>query len=117
MKAIFDGQDYMLILDRNAEELTRLRQGKLEAHLTEPWEDKNLGKVVSLELADNGGNDGIELKYLPDCARGWEAIKIVQVKVNERTYGYIRERGQFGTRYGIGDKIEIFDGDPRSAVY
>jgi len=54
MKATFDGQDYMLILDKEKSELLGLRQGKLEAPLTEHWRDKDLGKIVSLELADNG---------------------------------------------------------------
>lgn len=113
MKATFDGQDYMLMLDKKTQELQRLCQGKLEAPLTEHWGDKDLGKVVSLELADNNGSDGIELKYLPEGAEGWEAIKIVQVRMNERAYSYVKTRGRFGTRYGMGDKIEIFDGDPR----
>ena len=113
MKATFDGQDYMLMLDKKTQELQGLRQKRLEAPLTEHFGDKDLGKVVSLELADNTGSDGIELKYLPEGAESWEAIQIVQVKVNERAYGHVRERGQFGTRYGMGDKIEIFNGDPR----
>ncbi|HLC80606.1 MAG TPA: hypothetical protein VJG31_02435 [Candidatus Nanoarchaeia archaeon] len=113
MKATFDGQDYLLILDKKTDELTRLRQEKLEALLTKLWEDNDLGKVISLEFADNNGNDGIELKYLPEGAESWEAIRKVQVRVNEWAYNHIRDRGQFGTRYGIGDKIEIFDGDHR----
>jgi len=113
MKATFDGQDYMLILDRKTQELQGVRQGKLEAPLTEHWGDKDLGKLVSLELADNNGSDGIELKYLPEGAESWEAIQRVQVRINERAYSHVRERGQFGTRYGMGDKIEIFNGDPR----
>ena len=113
MKATFDGQDYMLILEKKTQELQRLRQGKLEAPLTEHWGDKNLGKIVSLELADNNGTDGIELKYLPDDAESWEAIQRVQVKVDERAYRHIRGRGRFGTRYNGSDKIEIMNGDPR----
>lgn len=114
MKATFDGQDYMLMLDKKMQELQGLRQNKLEAPLTEHWGDKDLGKLVSLELADNKGSDGIEVKYLPEDAKSWEAIQRVQVKVNESAYSHIERRGKFGTRYGIGDKIEIFDGDPRS---
>lgn len=113
MKATFDGQDYMLMLDKKTREFQGLRQGRLEAPLTEHWEDKDLGKIVSLELADNNGSDGIELEYLPDGAESWEAIQRVQVKMNERAYGYVRERGQFGTRYNGSDKIEIINGDPR----
>ena len=113
MKATFDGQDYMLMLAKEKRELQGLRQERLEAPLTEHWGDKDLGKVVSLELADNHGSDGIELKYLPEDAESWEAIQQVQVKMNERAYSHVETRGQFGTRYGMGDKIEIFNGDPR----
>ena len=113
MKATFDGQDYSLMLDKEEKELQRLKQEKFEAPLVEHWGSKDLGKVVSLELADNTGNDGIELKYLPEDAENWEAIQRVQVKINEKAYNYVNERGRFGTRYGGGDKIEIFNGDPR----
>ncbi len=114
MKAMFDGQDYMLILDKETGELEQLHQRKLEATLTEPWGDEDLGKIVSLELADNNGSDGIELKNLPENAESWEAIKQVQIKINESAYSHVKERGRFGTRYGgIGNKIEIFNGDPR----
>jgi len=101
------------MLDKEKSELQGLRQGKLEASLTEHWGDKDLGKIVSLELADNNGSDGIELKYLPDGAESWEAIQIVQVRINERAYSHVETRGRFGTRYGIGDKIEIVNGNPR----
>ena len=113
MKATFDGQDYMFMLDTKKGELQGLRQGRIEAPLTEHWGDKDLGKVVSLELAENTGSDGIELKYLPENAEGWEAIQRIQVRVNEGAYRHITERGQFGTRYNGSDKIEIMDGDPR----
>ena len=103
----------MLILDKEKSELLGLRQGKLEAPLTEHWRDKDLGKIVSLELADNGWRDGIELKYLPDSAENWEAIQKVQVRMNERAYNHVETRGEVGTRYGMEDKIEIFNGDLR----
>ena len=113
MKAIFDGQDYLLMLERRTSELLKLRQGRIEAPLREAFQPNNdLGKVVSLELADNDGSDGIELKYLPDGAKNWEAIRRVQVKINSRAYRFVEERGQFGTRYGMGDKIEIVYGFP-----
>ncbi|MEK6887805.1 MAG: hypothetical protein AABX14_02550 [Candidatus Aenigmatarchaeota archaeon] len=113
MKATFNGQDYTLMLNRETQELQGLQQRKLEAPLTEHWGDKDLGKTVSLELADNSEVDGIELRYLPVGAENWEAIQRVQVKVNKRAYSHIRERGQFGTRYNGSDKIEIMNGDPR----
>ena len=108
------GQDYMLMLDKAKNELEELRQKKLEAQLTEAWGDEDLGKLVTLELIDNNGPDGIELTYFPENPESWEAIQRVQVRVNERVYSHIKQRGGFGTRYGMGDKIEIFNGDPRS---
>ncbi len=39
--------------------------------------------------------------------------KVKCVRKNERAYSHIEQRGKFGTRYGMGDKIEIFNGDPR----
>jgi len=113
MKTTFDGQDYMLMLDKKTQELQELRQRKIESPLTEHWGDKDLGKLVSLELADNNGSDGIELKYLPEDAESWEAIKRVQVKINYRAYDHVIERGQFGTRYNGSDKIQVMNGDPR----
>ncbi len=113
MKAMFDGQDYMLMLERRTQELQRLREGKLEAPLKQAWEpDKDLGKVVTLELANTNAIDGIELKYLPEGAESWEAIRRVEVKVNERAYSHVGRHGQFGTRYNGSDKIEIVNGFP-----
>ncbi len=114
MKATFDGQDYMLILNRDLEELSQLHLGKtLEASLTQPFDGEDLGKIVSLEFLENDAIDGIELKYLPDGAESWKTIQRVQVKINDRAYSHIEQRGQFGTRYsGLGDKIEILNGIP-----
>lgn len=112
MKAEFDGQDYMLILDKDQDELLSLWKGKLEAYLTEAFGDKDLGKIVTLELGENKGSDGIEVKYIPKNEI-WENIQRIQVKMNKDAYNHVNQRGNFGTRYGIGDKIEIFNGDPR----
>ena len=113
MKVIFTGQDYILMLERRTQELQRLRQGKLEAPLKEAWSpDKNLGKVVSLELAETNAIDGIELKYEPKGAESWEVIKRVQVKINGRAYTNVRTHERFGTRYNGSDKIEIVNGFP-----
>lgn len=114
MKATFDGQDYMLVLDRGAEELRQLRFGEtLEAPLTQPFDGEDLGKMVAVEFAETDAIDGIELNYLPNGARSWGAIERVQIKINQRAYGYVEQRGQFGTRYdGLGNKIEILNGMP-----
>ncbi len=111
MEATFDGQDYLLTLDKNTGELQRLCRGeKFEASLRQQWEEGDLGKIVSLEFAENNAIDGIELKYLPDGAESWEAIKRVQVKINKRAYEHIEQRGTFGTRYNGSDKIEFLVG-------
>lgn len=107
MKATFDGQDYLLTLNRETQDLQELQKKGLEAQLTEQWGTEKLGKLVTLELADNNGSDGIELKYTPCDAESWEAIQGIQVKINNQAYNYIKERGQFGTRYNGSDKIEI----------
>ena len=114
MKATFDGQDYMLMLDRGAEELRQLRSGEtLEAPLTQLFDGEDLGKMVRVEFAATDAIDGIELNYLPNGARSWSEIERVQVKINPRAYGYIEQGGRFGTRYdGLGNKIEILNGMP-----
>ena len=109
MRATFDGQDYLITLEQKSQDFQKLQQEKLEASLTELFTYKNLNKMLSLELTENNAIDGIELKHLPDSAESWEAIQIIQVKVNKRAYNYIRERGQFGTRYNGSDKIEIIN--------
>ena len=112
MKALFTGQDYLLFLDKENSELQRLRKERFEAKLTFQGERKDLDKIVSIELADNNAIDGIELKYLPSDAESWEAIKRVQVKINERAYKHVEQRGVFGTRYNGSDKIEIYSETP-----
>ncbi len=113
MKATFDGMDYTLFLNPETREMQRLGTGeKLEAPLKEHWGDKDLGKVVSLELAENRATDGIEFKQFPEDAENWEAIQKIQVRLNGRAYNHVRSHGQFGTRYNGSDKIEILIEDP-----
>lgn len=114
MKATFDGQDYLLVLDREAEELRQLRSGEtLEAPLTQPFDGEDLGKLVSVEFAETDAIDGIELNYLPNGVRSWDEIERVQVAINQRAAGYVEQSGRFGTRYdGLGNKIEILNGMP-----
>jgi hypothetical protein len=110
MRAEFDGQDYFLFLASNTE-LQKLQQEKIESRLIQAWQpDNDLGKIISLELAENKGMDGIELKHLPDGAKSWEAIQEVQIKINNRAYNHIAQHRQFGTRYNGSDKVEIIIG-------
>jgi hypothetical protein len=110
MKSLFDGQDYMLMLED--QEMKKLRQSKLEAQLKELFGGADLGKLVTLELGENDGSDGIKLVYLPEDANGWDEIKQVYIKINAWAYKHIEERKEFGTRYNGSDKITIHDGVP-----
>lgn len=112
MRATFDGQDYTLFLNQETREIQKLRQEKLGAPLKEYWGDKDLRKIVSLELAENNATDGIEFKQFPEDAENWEAIQRIQVRVNGRAYNHILQYGQFGTRYNGSDKIEIIVEEP-----
>ena len=112
MRAEFDGQDFTLYLDKNNQELQQLRNTSLQARLQTPFGGEDLGKIVTLRFGENKGNDGIELKYLPEGTSGWENIQEVKVTINDRAYGYVQQRGSFGTRYNGSDKIEIINGLP-----
>jgi len=113
MKATFDGQDYTLILDKAQGELRRLKEASLETQLKDHWSDQNLDKKVILQLGENNGPDGIELAYTPENAVSWEAIQEVNVTINENAYDFVRQRGEFGTRYNGSDKIMILNGMSR----
>ena len=69
--------------------------------------------MVTLEYGENNGPDGIDLKYIPKNPNSWESILEISVKINDRTYNHILERGSFGTRYNGSDKIQIYNGNPR----
>lgn len=112
MRADFDGQDYFCFLDREQDELRKLMKEALSAPLKQAWEEKELGKTVILRYGENNGPDGIDLQFLPDGAESWNDIEQVQVTVSQRAYNHIEERGRFGTRYGMGNKIEIIVGLP-----
>ena len=112
MKAVMAGQDYTLMLEKDKQELENLREKPLEASLMEAWTTKDLGKKVSLEFGETDQADGIEVRYVPEH-QGWEAIQKIRVTVNQHAYDHILQRGHFGTRYGLGDKIDIINGDPR----
>ena len=113
MKALFDGQDYMLILDKEADEAKKLRQGQLGANLTGRWDDNDLGKKLILEFGETTQPDGISLEYIPKN-KDWGAIERIRIMVNERALQKVEARGWFGTRYGAGDKIEIYNDELHS---
>ena len=59
MEASFDGQDYLVILSRESEELQKLLKTKLEAPLKKHFSCEDLGKILNLEFENNNGPDGI----------------------------------------------------------
>jgi len=111
MRAIFDGQDYLLLLGKKENELVKLLNTNLEAKLEMALKDEDLDKKVILGVGDN--DDGIDLKYFPEEHKGWDDIKEIRVKVNQWAYKHILEYGTFETRYNGSDKIEIMNGEPK----
>ena len=110
MRVEFDGQDYTFYLDQKENELERVRTQSLEAQLVKPFGQGDWGKRAVLEFGENNGSDGIRLEFFPPEAEGvFDRITEVRVKMNQRAWDYVRERGQFGTRYLGGDKIEIIN--------
>ena len=113
MRAEFDGQDYALYLNKDTQELQRLKTQKLEAQLQQPFRGEDWDKKVVLEFGENSCQDGIGLSFLPETADGiWDKVKEVRVIINRRALGYVEQIGQFGTRYNGSDKIEIINGLP-----
>lgn len=106
MQALFfENSDYLI--EVLTEEFLGLHESRLETSLRHAYEGTDMGKVVSLELMENEGFDGIELIRLPKNAKSWEEIQRIKVKINNRAYQYVIERGIFGTRYNADAKIDI----------
>jgi len=100
---------FTLYLDSTEQELEELKIERIQTQLNRAFSDEDLGKLVSLEFGENKGPDGIELKYFPEN-ESWEKVKEIRVKINERAYNHVQEKGSFGTRYNGSDKIEIVNG-------
>jgi len=106
MQAVFDGQDYLIVLN-GREELKKSQDRKIVADLKEIWTGRSLDKKFILRLEENKGSDGIELRYWPRY-HGWDKIKVIRVKINQWACNHIQEIGRCGTRYdGLGNKIEF----------
>ncbi len=113
MEAMFDGQDFLLYLDTDEQELGKLRTQELSAPLTEPFGGPDLGKQLTLSYGDNNGPDGIQLRKLPEDSEGiWNSVKEIRITINNWAYQHVQERGQFGTRYDGSNKVEIINGMP-----
>ncbi len=115
MKAAFDGQDYMIILDDELDEWSKLgeRDAELTASLQKLWEEGLWeNKKVRLRIQENSGTDGIEVTYSPEGAESWEAIEQINVAIAWRSYILLGIDQMRGSRYIGSDKIEIFKSDP-----
>ena len=115
MRAVFNGDDYTLILDRAIRELDWLRYSgqKLSAPMERPWKQGAWSdKIATLEFGKTSHPDGIEMAYVPANAEDWDHIREARFVFNDIAYRHIADRGSFGTRYDGSNKVQIFNGDP-----
>lgn len=114
MRAMFDGQDYMVVLDEEANDWRQLqdRDTVLQAPLGRQWEEGTWGKILSLKVQENTAIDGIEVTYGPEGAEFWDDIQQINVAISWRAHMLLGINHRFGTRYNGSDKIEIFYRDP-----
>ncbi len=101
----FDNSDYVVELLNI--EFAKLRQSGLEGSLRHAERGIDLGKRVTLKFEENKRTDGIELTPIPKDAWSWEEIREIQIRINERAYERVGERGWFGTRYNADAKVDI----------
>lgn len=85
------------LLDFNKEK-SLLSHKPLECLLED---DIGANRKVHLQLEDfkTGGNDGIKVDLKKDT---------YYVKINNNAHELIESRGEFGTRYGMGEKITFY---------
>ncbi len=108
MKASFTGLDYLLYIEKNKDDIEKLRTSKLETMLEFDNNDST-DKKVTLELRDKVNNpDGIEVLFLPKHPKSWEHIKEVNVAINEKALSYIVDSGGFGTHYNSQGNIDVY---------
>jgi hypothetical protein len=88
---IFDNLDINVFLDEKD-----LTKGSLECVLEN---DFGSNRVLFLHKKENQGNDGVKVDF--------ENNKYY-VKLSSRVVESIRERGEFETRYGMGEKIAFY---------
>ena len=113
MIAAFDGQDYLIILDKSDKELDQLIYKNIESGLQSLADGNDLGKKVILEFFSNTNVDGIELTIHPRDRKGWDDIKEIRVQLNKTAYDTLKTSGKCGTRYTSSNCIEIYDGQPQ----
>lgn len=107
MKVIHDYKNYILILDSAERDFVNLPQGKIEAQLIESnGKESKLKKIVSLEIKENNECDGISFDYSPK--KRWNAIKNIDVGINQEAYKKLEEMGEIETRYDGKNSLIIF---------
>jgi|GEM_PF-6435088 len=91
--------DSLCLLDFNKEKSNAsISYRPLECLLED---DIGANRKVHLQLEDfkTGGNDGIKVDFEKDT---------YYVKINDYAHELIEQRGEFGTRYGMGEKITFY---------
>ena len=108
MIASFTGSEYLLYIEKNKDDIEKLRTSKLETMLQFGGDDST-DKKVTLELRDKVNNsDGIEVLFLPKHPKSWQHIKEINVVINEKALTYIVDKGSFGTHYNSQGNIDIY---------
>lgn len=112
MRATIIGDDYYITFEKEKQEICSLKKGvQLEGRLVEEG-NKNLDKKVTVKtVAGTNNPDGIDVKYVPKH-QGWQNVREIRVRLNQSALEQIELLGRFGTRYGLGNTIEFYDGLP-----
>jgi len=110
MKAKFDGLDYHLYLDKQEDELRKVKDKSLEAGLQSFRGDKDLGIKVVLAFGEVKNPQGIELSMIPENAHGFEHIQCIDVTIGDYAYSLLEYRCEVTATYMKTDnKIRILN--------
>lgn len=108
MKATIIGEDYIIILEKEKQELPSLRKGvQLEAVLFGDGGKSLDKKVIVRTIADTDNFDGIDIEYVPKH-KGWSNVREIRVRLNQAALDRIESLGRFGTRYDGSNMIDIY---------
>ncbi len=119
MKVTFLNGDYTIFLNKDENELEKLRVYPLEARLIDAAANRYFDKNIKLEFVEDerkhrrnekwiSTNDGLLFKYVPEGC-GWKDSTCVLIKITQRVIDSIKRKGYFSTRYGLMDKIWIYE--------
>jgi len=90
-------------------ELEKLKQTPLKTQLVSGFEEKPIGKEVTLSYGETTGPDGFDFKILKKGKEyTWKSITGYDVKINQWVIDHILRQGHFGTRYDGENKIAIY---------